>query len=341
MPIATVDVRGDADIGKRADGTGQHELDQTAQDAPTSELLVAVSQRIVQEEVAHHGDGDGNGLPGDKIRTHQTQRQLEHQQMHQHAKATNCRERHQTRGHKAADGFVGQQHQVIPRHAVVQLALASQPVAKLIGQLFHAQRCFGGCHQVHQNLKTDAGQPVHRGFKCAAANHEKPAHRVFKFDAQHALAQRRGQAADLLPRAVPARHTAAFHVAGAHHQVKRLVLQRVQHFGQQGFVMLQVGINHCQAIRSAGEHAFDTGAGEAAPPHPAQATHTRVARGQRQQELRGTVGRIVIHKNGLPTHAVQGFLQERKQWLNIAQLVEGGDHHRQFAGRQPIRRVAG
>ena len=81
--------------------------------------------------------------------------------------------------------------------------------------------------------------------------------------------------------------------------------------------MLKIGVHDRNVLRSGGQHAFDTGRGETTPADAFQDADPPVVGSQATDELRGPVGRIVVHENGFPFGSRQCLFQEGEQRRNI------------------------
>ena len=113
-------------------------------------------------------------------------------------------------------------------------------------------------------------------FEALAADHEEAAHGIGDLDPQHTLGYFGRKRTRAGPLTVETVRTAALDVAAADHEIEFAALQQREHFRQLGFVVLQIGVDHRRAWRARGQDALDTGAGQAAPSDPADATHATV-----------------------------------------------------------------
>ena len=130
--------------------------------------------------------------------------------------------------------------------------------------------------------------------------------------------------------AVETVRAAALDVTAADHEIEFTTLEQREHFRQLRFVMLQIGVDHSRARRARGQNALDAGAGQAAPSDPADAADPAVLARERTQDFPGTVGGIVVDKNGLKRDCGQRPFQPPEQRDHIVPLIEGRDNDRKL-----------
>jgi hypothetical protein len=100
--------------------------------------------------------------------------------------------------------------------------------------------------------------------------------------------------------------------------------------------MLKIGVHHSNKRCSAGQHALDAGARQAAPADTPQAAHPRKPPRKCLETLGCAIRRVVVDKNHLEGDALQRPLESAQQFLDVVDLVEGRDHDRQL-DQQRIR----
>ncbi len=170
----------------------------------------------------------------------------------------------------------------------------------------------------------------HRGLQGVAAYHEKAAHGVFEVHLQKQPGQLGRQVARLQPLRGPIAGAAAGHEAAADHQIQAVLAQGRQHVRQQGFVMLQVGVDHRDVGGGACQHAFQTGRGKTAPAHAFQDAHAAVGSGDPADHLGRAVGRLVVDDHDLPGDPGKGLAQPGDQARDIVRFVVRRDHDAQI-----------
>ena len=93
---------------------------------------------------------------------------------------------------------------------------------------------------------------------------------------------------------------AAFDIAAADHEFRLAALQQRQHLRQLRLVVLQIGVDHRRIGRAGGQNALDAGAGQAAPPDPADAADAWILPRQAAHHFPGAVRRIVVDEHDFP-----------------------------------------
>jgi hypothetical protein len=104
------------------------------------QAAVAIGQRIVEGEIAHHGDDGGERLRGRERQSGDTQPRQQHGQMGQQAEAADCSEHQKAHRHEAPDRLVGQQHQIFEADHGVELAFAGVALAEFERQFARPHR---------------------------------------------------------------------------------------------------------------------------------------------------------------------------------------------------------
>jgi hypothetical protein len=119
----------------------------------------------------------------------------------------------------------------------------------------------------------------------------------------------------------------AINIAAANHQVCRVIPQHSQHFGEQRFVMLTIGIDDRNELRPAGHYAIKYGAGEAPFANAMNAAHAWVGHGDGIYESSGSIRRIIVDHYQLPGDSRQGDRDALDQRCYVCPLIEGGHNH--------------
>ena len=135
-------------------------------------------------------------------------------------------------------------------------------------------------------LKPDRRQPGRDLVEPVAAHHEKAGHGIGERRAHQPVGQPGRQPRNRAAAFGKAGGAAACDIAGARHQIGLAACEPGQHGGQHFFIMLQIGVDHRDIRRGGGQHAFDAGARQPAPPHPAEAAHPQVVGGRSPSPLR-------------------------------------------------------
>ena len=81
--------------------------------------------------------------------------------------------------------------------------------------------------------------------------------------------------------------------------------------------MLQVGVHDGEIAGLARQHAFETGAGEAAAADAAHAAHPAVGFAERACDRRRSVGRIIVDEQHFPFAAGENMRQPLDQDRNV------------------------
>ena len=250
--------------------------------------------------------------------------------MHDETERADHREQQEPQRHHVMGEFREHEPEEIQRHHGIELALAVQPRAERVRDFLGAERALGGRHHVEQDLEALRRQLRRKFFEAIAADHEEAAHGIGDLDPQRPLGDLGRERAGARPLAIETVRAAAFDIAAADHEIELAALQERKHLRQLRFVVLQVGIDDRRVRRARRQNALDAGAGETAPPDPADAAHAAVLARQRPQHLPGAVGRIVVDKDRLERDAGQRLFQPPKQRDDIVPLVEGRDHDRKL-----------
>src|SRR5258706_10356387 len=339
--LLIVDRERHADIGNEADAAYQVKQQQAAQDRKALQPLVAIGKKIVQDEIAGHGQQRAAGLRFRKRQIEDFERDEQRGQMHEQAGRSDHRKQQEAQRHHIAGQLRQHQPQEIQRHHRIEFAFTVQPRAEAVGNFLDPQIAVRGGDEIEQNLEALGGELRRQLFEAIPADHEEAAHWIGDLDPQHALGHfgcKRTGAGPLLVKTVGA---AALDIAAAYHKVGFATLQQRQHDRQLRLVMLQVGIDDGGAGRARCQNALDTGAGQAAPSDPPDTADAGIMPRQAPYQVPGAVGGIVIDEDDFKADARERRFQPPKQRGDVVALVEGGDDDRKLSQCGGLRRVFG
>src|SRR5258707_9943430 len=103
--------------------------------------------------------------------------------------------------------------------------------------------------------------------------------------------------------------------------------------------MLQIGVDHGGIGRPRGQDALDAGAGQSAPPDPADTADAGILPRQAPHHFPGAVGGIVVEEHDFPGNTLQRRIQPPVQHRDVVALVEGGDDDRKLGQTGGLRWV--
>jgi hypothetical protein len=220
------------------------------------------------------------------------------------------------------------------------LAFAGVAGAEAVGDFGDHQLAIGlavgGDDDVEQDLEPLAGKLGDDPVEQRAAKEEEAAHGVRERLARHDARKARGEGGAHLPAGGKTRkRTPLPRVARAHSDIGTLA-DLLQHLGQDGFVVLVVGVDHGDEFGRGRRHALDAGRGEAPPPDPVDAAHMGLLHGDGFGELGGAVGAVVVDDDHFERGAGKRGFELFDQRADVVALVEGGNDHRK-GRRDPVR----
>ncbi len=189
-------------------------------------------------------------------------------------------------------------------------------------QLDNAQAAGCGRQNVEQNLETLRGNLRRQRLEGVAPDHEMTTHRIGEIDAEQTPHQHVGEMTGAGALFGKSGGGAAAEIAARHDEVASAATQPIAHGGKQFLVVLQVGIHDRDIARLARQHAFETGAGEAAPADPADAADPAVGFADGARRRRRAVGRIVVDEQHFPFAIGEHALKPLDQDRNIGALIE-------------------
>ena len=179
--------------------------------------------------------------------------------MHQHAERADQSEGDEAQRQQAAEYLVEQQAGELRQHQCVELALAGDALVEHEREFDDPQRSGRAECQVEQDLEALTGEVAGQLLEQGARQHEEAAHRVGEPYRQECLRQADPAVRQqMAPAAGESGIVAALDVAAADGEVIFAGLQRRQHVGQAGLVVLQVAVHHghelCRGRQAALDH---------------------------------------------------------------------------------------
>ena len=200
--------------------------------------------------------------------------------------------------------LLGEKQQVFDAGKRIELARAAASGPKAVGQLDDTQWPHRGSENVDQDLCANPREAWRNLVDKRAAQDKKTADRVGDIGLDQA--PREAGAVNAEPLAPVGRQpfrAAGFDIAAGDDDIGGIVLERIMHARQQGFIVLQVAVDDRDERRRGRQHAFDAGRAQPPSSDAPDAADARVALAERADVLGGAVGRIVIDKHDLPGDA--------------------------------------
>lgn len=183
---------------------------------------------------------------------------------------------------------------------------------------------------VDQDFKSRPRQSADRLPEELGFNDKEPAHRIGYGTVANKSADSRADRAELgALRGKPA-EASSRHVAAGHDDIEIFESDLLQHFGEDALVMLQIGI-HDGNVRCAGRHhAFDACGRKSATPNALDSAHLTIPGGKVSQQIRRTVGGMIVDEYCFPNNAFQGFPQRIQEERSILLFIVSGNYDRQL-----------
>jgi len=205
------------------------------------------------------------------------------------------------------------------------------PSAKVQGKFLDSHGLVGGCENIQQDLEAHPRQVRRGGAQAFGAQHEIAAHRVGKLDTRHLAGDGVGQVGDAhAVGPAPLVGAGAFGKARGDGNVAFAAGHGLEHAGQQCRVVLVIGVHHRDDGRRGRHHALDRSGSEPAPADAMEYANTPVIAGDLARFVRGAVRAVVVDEDRFPRNPRQRLVEPLDQRGEIAPLVEGGQHDRQF-----------
>jgi hypothetical protein len=94
--------------------------------------------------------------------------------------------------------------------------------------------------------------------------------------------------------------------------------------------MLEIGIHDGNVRGPRRHHAFDARGRESATPNALDSSHLTIPGGKVSQQIRGTIGGMIVDEYCFPNNAFKGFPQRLQEERNIFCFIVSGNYDRQF-----------
>ena len=247
----------------------------------------------------------------------------QHQQMDDQADRADRGEQHEADRQQPAGRVMGDEAEEVEPDQRRQLRFAGLARPEHIGDLDDLQPPAGRQHDVDQDLEPVRRQARRKLRDRLAADHEEAAHRIADRHSRQQAEEPRAELAELLARR---RQAARRGLVGDPRADRQLALARDQrgvHLRQDLFVVLQVAVDHRDVVGARRQPALDHRSRQAEPVDAADAAHARVVAGDREGDVGGAVGRIVVDDHHLPRQAVEHGLQPLEQHRHIGRFAVG------------------
>lgn len=154
---------GDGDIDHQADAAQTGKPDEARDQSAAGEPAVAIGDRVVDQEVRHHGEQRRAALRHEEGNV-QEKTKAQRRQIDDDPARPDEAEQHRALWQEAAGKLCNQESEVIGNHAGVELALAGAPCGEGVGDLDDAQRLVLRGDEVEQDLEpprdSDGGRRV-------------------------------------------------------------------------------------------------------------------------------------------------------------------------------------
>ena len=215
-----------------------------------------IGQRVIEDEIPRDG---ANGRDGLRLREAQPfhARCLQERQMDADAGEADGAEHQEAERHHVVGEFGDNQRCELDSDPRVEFAFTMLTLAKHVRYFCDAQLAARAGDEVDQNLESLRRQQRRQRIELGAAKHEETAHRVAQGYAQHPARNLARAAADFLAQRREHFIGTAAEMPAGDNEIEIAAAQFLHHSDQRGFIVLQIGVHHCDEARLARQHTLD------------------------------------------------------------------------------------
>jgi hypothetical protein len=140
----------------------------------------------------------------------------------------------------------------------------------------------------------------------------------------------------------PSADASAFYVTASNNDVHVVLCERLQHLGENAFVMLKVRVHDCDERCATCEHSLDASRSQAPTADALKASNAAIDVTKIADRSGGAIGGVVVYEYDFPVDANQHPIKSGGKFCDIFPLLESwnNDNEKWTTGWWLIRRSA-